>query len=165
MSGKVLKLLEKARNELEITRLQIEKETKDTFFANLLESGKSWKDPHVYSGWLKINNEPEFTVEELAVSSDVNVLLENRRLILQSKLDTVSVAVAAARLAEVRANDAPYTAASIAGDPNIYNLENIEELRAAQREAEDALHAVRMEEFGLKKRLKKHTYLLPPSNE
>jgi hypothetical protein len=165
MSGNVAQLLEKARAEVQAMRLKIEKETKDAFFANLLEAGKSWKDPAVYSGWLKVNSEPEFTSDELAVSSDVNVLLENRRLILQSKLDTAGVAVAAARLAEQRAESAPYEAAYRSGDPIVYNLENYQELRATHEAAENVLHTARMEEFGLKKRLKKHTYLLPPSSE
>jgi hypothetical protein len=151
-------LAAKVRAQIETARLQENKEQKDAFFT----ADKEWKDPEIYSQWLKINGEPEFTSEELAVSSDVNVLLENRRLILEQKMVAAKAAIAVAKEAMDKASAAPYEAAAKAGDPMIYNLDNFEELCNAESTTVTTFFDAREVESYLKRALTKHTYLLPP---
>lgn len=151
-----------ARAILTAVRLRNEKEVKDAFFSDLEITGKDWKNPEIFSQWLKMNGEQEFTDEELLVSSDVHELLENRRVIAQGKLNAVRADVGLAKKLMEKAEAAPYEAAVKAGDPIVYNLQNFDKLRAAEDAAAEAYWEAREKEFICKKAIEKHAYLLPP---
>ena len=154
-------LITHSRAILAAGKVQKEKEVKDSFFTEIAV-GEDWKTPSIFSQWLKLNGEAEFTDEELAISSDVYELLENRRLIAHEKLDAARADVALAKKAMEKAEAAPYEAAVKAGDPIVYNLQNFEVLRAAEDAAEEAYWEAREKEFKWKKAIEKHAYLLPP---